>query len=93
MMKKLKKMRFETLNDLKIELVSSSAAYVTSIEGFQQKSVFLKYQDLYEIVSFYFEEFRNEYNQLVAAKISNFNKMDDVVFISWCCMCVFQLLN
>jgi hypothetical protein len=86
-------MRFNNLYEMNMDLVASTAAYVTSIDGFSQKCPIGRYQFVFEIVSFFFEDYRDEFNQLAAMRMSSFHSMDAVVFISWCSCETFNLIK
>jgi len=64
-------------------LLCKSATYVTSIAGFSPKCDFLKYQDVLETISFYFEGYRNEFNHLFNFNTSYLD-INLVVFIDCC---------
>ncbi len=52
-------MRFNNLYEMNMDLVASTAAYVTSIDGFSQKCPIGRYQFVFETVSFLFEDYRD----------------------------------
>lgn len=85
-------MRFNSLNEMKMDLVSSTAAYVTSIVNFWRMNEIRQYQNVFETLSFYFEEYRAEYDIMSVGQYGD-RDINAMTFISWCSHESFHLLK